>query len=46
MLFDKSMKLRPLYTFDGVEGHYQADSDAETRSGMRIEKPETMAREM
>lgn len=47
VLFDKSMKLRPLYTFDGVEGHYQADSDAgTTRRCMRIENPETMTREM
>jgi hypothetical protein len=46
VLFDKSAKLRPLYTFDGVEDHYQMNSEAETRREASIEKPETMTREI
>lgn len=45
-MFDKSAKLAPLYTFDGVEGYYQTDSDAETRRATSTEKLETVAREM
>ncbi|KAJ4402450.1 hypothetical protein N0V91_007164 [Didymella pomorum] len=41
--FDKSATLKPLYTFDGVEGHYQV---AETTRGNSTEKPETVTREL
>lgn len=43
VLFDKSVTLKPLYTFDGVEGHYQV---AETIRGNSTEKPETVTREL
>lgn len=46
VLFDKSAKLRPLYTFDGVEGHYRGDSATEIKRGASIEKPEAVTREM
>ncbi|KAF3002955.1 hypothetical protein E8E13_004127 [Curvularia kusanoi] len=46
VLFDKTAKLRPLYTFDGVEGHYEVNNDAETRRATSIEKPETVTKEM
>jgi hypothetical protein len=46
VLFDKSAKLRPLYTFDGMEGHYQVDGDTEMRKGASIEKPGAVTREM
>jgi hypothetical protein len=46
VLFDKSAKLRPLYTFDGVEVHHRGDIDTETRRGASIEKPDTVTREM
>ncbi|KAH6642760.1 hypothetical protein C7974DRAFT_108176 [Boeremia exigua] len=46
VLFDKSATLAPLYTFDGVEGHYQTGYSVETRRETSIEKPETIAREL
>lgn len=47
VLFDKRAKLAPLYTFDGVEGHYQQpDSDNEIRRGVSTQKPDTVTQEM
>lgn len=46
VLFDKSAKLAPLYSFDGVEGHYQVQYDADARRAGSTEKAETVAREL
>lgn len=46
VLFDKSAKLVPLYTFDGVEGHYQTGNENNTRRNPSVEKPEAVTREM
>ncbi|KAF3033508.1 hypothetical protein E8E12_004804 [Didymella heteroderae] len=43
VMFDKSATLKPLYTFDGVEGHYQI---AEATRASSTEKPKTMTREV
>lgn len=46
-MFDKSATLKPLYTFDGVESHYQQPhSDDETRRYNSTDKPETVTKEM
>lgn len=45
VLFDKTAKLTPLYTFDGVEGHYQTGIESEPFRGS-TEKPETVTKEL
>ncbi|KAJ8107610.1 hypothetical protein OPT61_g8745 [Boeremia exigua] len=45
VLFDRSAVLPPLYSFDGVEGHYAADYN-DTARATSVEKSDMVAREL